>query len=73
MADYFGMPPIVSIILLIIPFTSWVCGFVARLQDGKYVAAIIRIFFGCWIIWVGDIINTAINGCNVNILRLIPI
>lgn len=71
MGEYFGLPKIVSIILLIIPFTSWVCGFITRIQDGAYLAAIIRIFFGCWLIWILDIVFTIIAGCNVSICKLI--
>ena len=33
MGDYFGIDPIVSLILLIIPFTAWICGVITRLQD----------------------------------------
>ena len=42
--DYFGLDPLVSLILAIIPITAWVCGIITRAQEGKYVAAIIRIF-----------------------------
>ena len=73
MGDYFGLDRIISIILLIIPFTAWVCGFITKIKDGHYVAAIIRIFFGCWIIWAADIVLTILNGCNVNVWRLIKV
>ena len=73
MGDYLGLDRILSIILLIIPFTAWIFGFITRIKDGHYVAAIIRIFFGCWIIWVADIILTILNGCNVNVWRLIKV
>ena len=53
--DYFGLDYIVSLILAIIPVTAWVCGIITRLQEGKIVAAIIRIFGG-WLIWVLDLI-----------------
>ena len=53
--DYFGLDWIISLILAIIPFTAWICGVVTRLQEGKIVAAIIRIFGG-WLIWVLDLI-----------------
>ena len=53
--DYFGLDPIVSIILAIIPFTAWVLGIVTRFKEGKIVAAIIRIFGG-WLLWILDLI-----------------
>ncbi len=53
--DYFGLSYIVSLILAIIPFTAWLLGIITRFQDGKIVAAIIRVFCG-WIIWVLDLI-----------------
>ena len=72
MADYFGLPPIVSLILLIFPFCAWFCGLLTRINDKHFVAAIIRFFFGFWIIWVLDVIFTIMNGCNgVQVARLI--
>ena len=54
--DYFGLERIVSLILAIIPFTAWICGIITRFQEKKYVAAIIRIFLGGWILWILDLI-----------------
>lgn len=54
--DYFGFTWIVSLILAIIPFTSWLFGFITRFKDHCYVAAILRIFFGWNIIWLLDLI-----------------
>lgn len=59
--DYFGLSWIVSLILAIIPPTSWFCGIVTRLSEGKIVAAIIRIFFGFNLIWVLDLIFMVMN------------
>ncbi|MBQ8291380.1 MAG: hypothetical protein IJX88_02565 [Clostridia bacterium] len=53
--DYFGLDWIVSLVLAIIPVTAWFCGVVTRLQEGKIVAGIIRIFGG-WLIWVLDLV-----------------
>lgn len=53
--DYFGLDPLISLILAIIPFTAWICGVVTRFQEGKIVAGVIRIFGG-WLIWVLDLI-----------------
>ncbi len=54
-SDYFGLSYIVSLILVIIPITAWVCGIVTRFQEKKYVAVVVRILFG-WIIWILDIV-----------------
>lgn len=54
--DYFGLGWIISVILAIIPPTSWICGVITRLQEKKYVAAIIRLFLGFTLIWIVDII-----------------
>lgn len=54
--DYFGLDYIVSLILAIIPVTAWVCGIIVRIQEGKYVAALVRLFLGCWIVWILDLI-----------------
>ncbi len=69
-SDYFGLSYIVSVILAIIPFTSWICGILTRLQDGKIVAAIIRIFFGFNIIWICDLILMILQK---HILRLLNV
>ena len=53
--DYFGLSWIVSLILAIIPFTSWLLGMITRFKEGKIVAGIIRIFGG-WLIWIFDLI-----------------
>lgn len=58
--DYFGLEYIVSLILAIIPITAWVCGIITRFQEGKYVAMVIRIFFGL-IVWVLDLIYMITN------------
>ncbi|MDE7087156.1 MAG: hypothetical protein K2O67_03080 [Clostridia bacterium] len=68
--DYFGLSRLVSIILAIIPITAWICGIITRIQDGKIIAAIIRIFFGAWIIWVLDLILMVFSG---HILRILPV
>ncbi len=67
--DYFGLDPLVSLILAIIPITSWVCGIITRAQEGKYVAAIIRIFLG-WIIWICDLICMILNKSIFRLLDL---
>ena len=69
-SDYFGLGFIVSVILAIIPVTSWVCGFVTRFMDGKIVAGILRIVLGWNIIWILDIICMVFSK---HILRLLPV
>ena len=54
--DYFGLSYLVSVILAIIPFTSWVLGFATRFSEGHWVCALLRIFLGWNIIWILDII-----------------
>ena len=71
--DYFGLPAIVSLILLIIPFTAWLCGIITRIIDKCLVAAIIRFFFFGFIIWVVEIVLCIMNGCKVNVWRLINV
>ena len=55
-SDYFGLSWIVSLILAIIPVTSWICGAVTRFAEGKIVAGIIRLVFGFTIVWILDLI-----------------
>ena len=59
--DYFGLSYLISVILAIIPVTSWICGFVTRFQEGKLVAGIIRLIFGFTIVWVLDLIFMILN------------
>ena len=54
--DYFGLVWIVSLILAIIPFTSWVLGFATRFSEGHWVCGLIRLIFGWNIIWLLDLI-----------------
>ena len=72
MGDYLGLPNLISLILLIIPFTAWLFGVLQRCKDGHIIAAIIRLFGGFNIIWIVDIILTLLNGCTVSIWRLLP-
>ena len=60
-ADYFGLSWVVSLILAIIPFTSWVCGFVTRFKEGKLVAGLIRLIFGFTLVWALDLIFMIVN------------
>lgn len=59
--DYFGLSWIVSLILAIIPFTSWICGAITRFQEGKIVAGILRLLLGWGIIWLVDLIMMILN------------
>lgn len=70
MADYFDLPPIISLILLLIPFTAWLFGILTRFKEGAIIAGIIRIFCG-WIVWVIELILTIFSGCKVTLLRVI--
>ena len=66
--DYFGMGRLVSIIFAIIPFTAWLFGMIARFQEGKIIAGIIRIFGG-WLIWVIDLILMIMTGKILRVLN----
>lgn len=68
--DYFGLGRVASIVLAIIPVTSWILGFLTRLQDGKIVAAILRLILGWNIIWICDLVLMILNG---KILRLLNV
>ncbi|MBP5568122.1 MAG: hypothetical protein J6X54_02750 [Treponema sp.] len=54
--DYFGMGWLVSVILAIIPVTSWILGVATRINEGKIVAGLLRLFLGWNIIWFLDLI-----------------
>lgn len=60
--DYFGLSRVVSLILVIIPVTSFICGVITRIMDGKIVAALLRILLGWNIIWIIDIIMMITQG-----------
>ena len=53
--DYFGLPFIASLILAIIPFTSWLLGAITRFKEGHWVCGLIRIIGGFTIIWIIDL------------------
>ena len=67
--DYFGLSPLVSLILAIIPFTAWILGVVTRFQEGKIVAAIIRIFGG-WLVWILDLFFMLTKGSICRLLNI---
>mgnify|MGYP000580102282 CR=1 FL=1 len=69
-SDYFGLSYLVSVILAIIPVTSWICGVVTRFTEGKIVAGILRLLLGWNIIWILDIIFMIVNK---SIFRLLNI
>ena len=68
--DYFGLPYIVSLLLAIIPVTSWVLGWVTRFSEGKIVAGILRLLLGWNIIWLLDLILMIVSK---HIFRLLNI
>ena len=68
--DYFGLSYIVSLIMAIIPITSWVLGWLTRFSEGKIVAGILRLLLGWNIIWICDIIFMVLQK---RILRLLNI
>ena len=60
--DYFGLGRLISLILAIIPVTSFVCGVVTRFMEGRWIAALLRLFLGWNIIYILDLIFMVING-----------
>ena len=68
--DYFGISYIISVILAIIPVTSWLLGALTRFSEGKIVAGILRLLLGWNIIWICDIICMVVNK---SILRLLNV
>ena len=69
-SDYLGLPYIVSVILAIIPFTSWLLGFITRFMDGKIVAGILRLIGLGFIMWIFDLVCMIVSK---HIFRLLPI
>ncbi len=69
-SDYFGLSYIVSVILAIIPVTSWICGAITRISEGKILAGIIRLIGLGFILWIVDLILMLVSK---HILRLLPI
>ncbi len=55
-SDYFGLGYIVSLILAIIPVTSWILGAITRFSEGKIVAGLLRLIFGFNIVWIVDLV-----------------
>lgn len=60
-SDYFGLSRIVSLILAIIPVTSWILGAITRFSEGKIVAGLLRLIFGFNIVWIVDLIMMIVN------------
>ncbi|MDR0855753.1 MAG: hypothetical protein LBN25_05235 [Christensenellaceae bacterium] len=57
---YFGEPWILTLILAIIPFTSWVLAIVYRLMHGKILSGILAIPFG-FIFWILDLVGVILH------------
>ena len=60
-SDYFGLGRVISLVLAIIPFTSWILGALTRFSEGKIVAGIVRLVFGFNIVWIVDMIMMFLN------------
>lgn len=54
--DYFGLDRVVSLILVIIPITSWILGIATKVKQERWISAIVRLVFGWNILWILDII-----------------
>ena len=66
--DYLGLDKLPSLILAIIPITSFVLGVATRFLEKHYIAALIRLFVGWNIIWILDIISMVRNQKIIRIL-----
>ena len=53
---YFGLGRVISIILAIIPVTSWVCGLLITAQRKSWLFFVIRLLVGWNIIWLVDLV-----------------
>lgn len=54
--DYFGLGRVVSLVLVIIPVTSWILGIATKVKQEHWISAVVRLVFGWNIIWILDII-----------------
>lgn len=63
--DYLGLGRLVSIILCL--FLGPIMGIIQRASDGKWLAVILRLFFGWNLVWLIDFILILVKG---SILRL---
>ena len=68
--DYFGLSRLVSIILALIPVTSWICGALTRFQEGKIVAALVRLVFGFNIVYIIDAVLMILKGSILRVLNI---
>ena len=58
-----GFDWIITLILAIIPFTSWILGAITRIQRGQTVAGILQLIPGiCFIFWIIDLVTVITNG-----------
>ena len=71
MGDYFNLPPILSLILLIFLPTASLLGALTRCKEGCYVAGILRFLTGWNILWIIEIVLTITHDCQVTLLRAI--
>ena len=63
---YFGLGWVISLILAIIPFTSWVLGVITRFSRGNILGGILNIPFG-FIFWIIDLV-TMITSKDITVL-----
>ena len=68
--DYLGLGRLVSIILAIIPVTSWILGALTRFKEGKIVAGLLRLLLGWNIIYILDLIWIIFNKKIIRLLNI---
>ncbi len=57
-----GLSKIITLILAIIPFTSWILGGITRFQRGHWIAGLLQILgIGAIVFWIIDIVTVVTN------------
>ncbi len=69
-SDYFGLGYLISVILAIIPVTSWILGAITRFSEGKIIAGLLRLILGWNIIWIIDLILMIVSKHIMRILNI---
>ncbi len=59
---YFGFGGLISLILAIIPITSWICGVLTAARNKSWLWVIVRLILGFNIFWILDLITVIFTG-----------
>ena len=59
----YGFSWLVTLILAIIPFTSWILGGITRIMRGHVIAGILQLIPGIFVIfWIIDLVTVILSG-----------